>query len=122
MRRFRFLRRPQWLVTLIVAIALALQILVSAQVAPLPTTPAIASARSASLIPIQQQPLYGELERTAGDWSDVVLDQVVGNSPRDTLLNFYAVMAEVGQRAERLAQPRLGQEGQPRCQGAPRKD
>ena len=34
MRRFRFLRRPQWLVTLIVAIALALQILVSAQAAP----------------------------------------------------------------------------------------
>ena len=111
MRRFRFLRRPQWLLTLIVAIALALQILVSAQAAPLPTTPAIASARSASLIPIQQQPFYGELERTAGDWSDVVLDQVVGNSPRETLLNFYAVMAEVGQRAERLAQPRSGQEG-----------
>ncbi len=111
MRRFRFLRRPRWLVTLIVAIALALQILVSAQAAPLPTTPAIASARSASLIPIQQQPFYGELERTAGDWSDVVLDQVVGNSPRETLLNFYAVMAEVGQRAERLAQPRSGQEG-----------
>jgi hypothetical protein len=42
MRRFRFLRRPQWLVTLIVAIALALQILVSAQAAPLPTSPAIA--------------------------------------------------------------------------------
>ncbi|WP_255440065.1 mechanosensitive ion channel family protein [Synechococcus sp. MEDNS5] len=33
-----------------------------------------------------------------------MLDQVVGDSPRSTLLNFYAVMAEVGQRADRLGQ------------------
>ena len=32
----------------------------------------------------------------------MVLNQVVGSSPSVTLLNFYAVMAEVGRRSERL--------------------
>ena len=54
------------------------------------------------VIPIQAQPFFPELEAIAGGWSDVVLDQVVGDSPRATLLNFYAVMAQVGQRADRL--------------------
>lgn len=56
------------------------------------------------LLAIDQQPFYPQLQRDANDWSDVVLDQVVGDSPRSTLLNFYAVMAQVGQRAERLGQ------------------
>ena len=54
------------------------------------------------LIPIEEQPFFPELEAIAAGWSDVVLDQVVGDSPRATLLNFYAVMAEVGRRADRL--------------------
>jgi MscS family membrane protein len=80
---------------------------------PLQAMPAGASNASgrqpgaAALIPIQQQPFYGELELAAKAWSDVVLDQVVGNSPRATLLNFYAVMAEVGQRSERLSRVAL---------------
>ena len=59
---------------------------------------------SAGLIPIEQQPFYPQLVRSSETWSDVVLDQVVGNSPRTTLLNFYAVMADVGLRADRLGQ------------------
>lgn len=64
--------------------------------------PAAQAASSRGLISIQDQPFYGDLEQAASSWSDVVLDQVVGDSPRATLLNFYAVMAEVGHRADRL--------------------
>ena len=64
------------------------------------------------LIPIEQQPFYPQLQRDADNWSDVVLDQVVGDSPRSTLLNFYAVMADVGHRADRLGQtPDAGRRG-----------
>jgi len=102
MRFFHRLRRQHWLAAVLAAFVVALQAF-----APLLAQPAaeLAAARShagAALIPIEQQPFYGELELTAKDWSDVVLDQVVGNTPRATLLNFYAVMAEVGHRSERL--------------------
>ncbi len=53
-------------------------------------------------IPIEEQSFYPILVRDADQWSDVVLGQVVGDSPQATLLNFYAVMAEVGRRADRL--------------------
>jgi MscS family membrane protein len=54
-------------------------------------------AASSSLrpIPISEQPFYPELLATAQRWSDAPLDQVVGDSPQETLLNFYAVMAKV---------------------------
>lgn len=48
-------------------------------------------------IPINEQPFYPELLATAERWKDAPLDQVVGESPRETLLNFYAVMARVHQ-------------------------
>ncbi len=69
-----------------------------------PGAPSGTRSAGDQLIPIEQQPFYPQLQRDADDWSDVVLDQVVGDSPRSTLLNFYAVMAEVGQRADRLGQ------------------
>ena len=102
MRFFHRRRRQHWLAAVLAAFVVALQVF-----APLLAQPAaeLAAARShagAALIPIEQQPFYGELELTAKDWSDVVLDQVVGHSPGATLLNFYAVMAEVGHRSERL--------------------
>ena len=59
-------------------------------------------SNSAPLIPIEDQPFYPQLVKSSETWSDVVLDQVVGDSPRATLLNFYAVMADVGLRADRL--------------------
>lgn len=46
-------------------------------------------------IPLQQQPFYGELEATRAAWKQHQLGQVVADNPRGTLLNFYAVMAEV---------------------------
>ncbi|WP_170951837.1 mechanosensitive ion channel family protein [Synechococcus sp. GEYO] len=59
---------------------------------------------SKGLIPIEDQPFYPLLLKSSETWSDVVLDQVVGDSPRTTLLNFYSVMADVGLRADRLGQ------------------
>jgi MscS family membrane protein len=59
---------------------------------------------SASLrpIPISEQPFYPELLATAQRWSDSPLDQVVGDSPQETLLNFYAVMAKVNHEVEAI--------------------
>ena len=55
-----------------------------------------------SAIPLQDQPFYPSLEDISSSWTDIVLGQVVGESPRVTLLNFYAVMAKVGHRADLL--------------------
>jgi MscS family membrane protein len=53
-------------------------------------------------IPISEQPFYPELLATAQRWSDAPLDQVVGDSPQETLLNFYAVMAKVNHEVEAI--------------------
>ena len=70
-----------------------------------------AHARSADVvaapphaIPLQDQPFYPSLQEISSSWTDIVLGQVVGESPKVTLLNFYAVMAKVGHRADSLGQ------------------
>ena len=70
-----------------------------------------AHARSADVvaappnaIPLQEQPFYPSLQEISSSWTDIVLGQVVGESPKVTLLNFYAVMAKVGHRADSLGQ------------------
>ena len=52
------------------------------------------------VIPIREQPFYPELLAVAERWKDAPLGQVVGESPRETLLNFYAVMARVHRELE----------------------
>ena len=64
---------------------------------PPPVTP----AAGARVIPLSEQPFYPELVATAERWTTTHLDHVVGDSPRETLLNFYAVMARVDQELER---------------------
>ena len=59
---------------------------------------------SSSVISLQEQPFYPALEEISSSWTDIVLGQVVGESPKVTLLNFYAVMAKVGDRADALGQ------------------
>ena len=51
---------------------------------------------SLPVIPLEEQPFYPELVKRADLWLHTPLGQVVGDTPRDTLLNFYAVMADVG--------------------------
>ena len=84
------------LVTRVLSIGPALLDLPASQASP------AQPSNSAPLIPIEEQPFYPQLVTSSETWSDVVLDQVVGDSPRSTLLNFYAVMADVGLRADRL--------------------
>jgi MscS family membrane protein len=88
---------------------LAAVMVLAQAVAPVRLSAASAEDRShlvlTAVVPIEEQPFYADLEQISRAWSDVVLDQVVGDSPRATLLNFYAVMAEVGRRSQRLSQP-----------------
>ena len=102
MRRFTRLFTGTLRFLLVGLLALALSI----GPALLPVTATQASEQqprnAQGLIPIEDQPFYPQLVKSAETWSDVVLDQVVGDSPRTTLLNFYAVMADVGHRADRL--------------------
>ena len=70
---------------------------------PAPAAATIAAPLATTrLIPISEQPFYPELLETAARWADAPLGQVVGESPRDTLLNFYAVMARVYRDIELL--------------------
>ena len=120
MRFFCRLRRRRVFAAVVAAVVVALQVFAPLQAAP-PVSPASARLHAtAARIPIEQQPFYGELELTAKAWSDVVLDQVVGDSPQATLLNFYAVMAEVGHRSERLG--RAGASRQERLTPAERQE
>ena len=62
---------------------------------------AVGSTRGGgTVIPINEQPFYAELIRTAERWNNAPLGQVVGESPRETILNFYAVMARVNHELE----------------------
>ena len=51
---------------------------------------------SLEVVPLDEQPFYPELVKRADLWLHTPLGQVVGDTPKDTLLNFYAVMADVG--------------------------
>jgi MscS family membrane protein len=53
-------------------------------------------ASSLPVIPLEDQPFYPDLVQRAELWRHTPLGQVVGHSPQETLLNFYAVMADVG--------------------------
>ncbi len=55
-------------------------------------------------IPIAEQPFYNELERRYNIWTDNPIGEVIGNTAQETLLNFYAVMAIVGNRADEISQ------------------
>jgi len=74
---------------------------------PGPATPgqpfSHATAPTAATIPLSQQPFYDELVALRAGWAANELGEVVGETPRATLLNFYAVMAEVVQRQHAIA-------------------
>ena len=66
---------------------------------------------SLPVIPLDNQPFYPELIRKADLWLHTPLGQVVGNTPRDTLLNFYAVMADVGLLIDDVTATHLNDKG-----------
>ena len=68
-------------------------------------TTAIVGIEGAALRPvikIQDQPFYNELQRLALFWDDSPIGHVEDRAPKETLLNFYAVMATVGSEIESI--------------------
>ena len=63
------------------------------------------------IIPIDEQPFYPELLVIYRRWGNAPLSRVVGDSPRETLLNFYAVMARVNDELQLVTQSRNEQTG-----------
>ncbi len=59
------------------------------------------SARN-TFVPLESQPFHGQLLELKQQWTDAPLNQVVGDSPRATLLNFYVVMAQVSRDIARI--------------------
>ena len=66
---------------------------------------------SLPVIPLEEQPFYPELVKRADLWLHTPLGQVVGDTPRDTLLNFYAVMADVGLLIDDITETHLKDPG-----------
>jgi len=64
--------------------------------------PHAVSAAQQGAIPLEQQPFYAELEATRAAWQQHQLGQVVADNPRGTVLNFYAVMADVVERTDTI--------------------
>ncbi|MCT0206758.1 mechanosensitive ion channel family protein [Synechococcus sp. CS-1332] len=53
-------------------------------------------------VSLESQPFHGQLLDLKQQWTDAPLNQVVGDSPRATLLNFYVVMAQVSRDIARI--------------------
>ncbi|WP_162176481.1 hypothetical protein [Synechococcus sp. KORDI-100] len=54
------------------------------------------------IIKIEDQPFYDELQRLALFWDDSPIGHVEDRAPKETLLNFYAVMASIGSEIESI--------------------
>ena len=63
------------------------------------------------VISLQQQPFYADLLATAKLWDDTPITDVLGESPKETILNFYVVMAKVSQEQDRLVASAMDQPG-----------
>ncbi|MEA5399667.1 mechanosensitive ion channel domain-containing protein [Synechococcus sp. BA-124 BA4] len=66
---------------------------------------------SAQRLPLQQQPFYPELLAKRQHWLNAPIGRVVGDSPRETLLNFYAVTANASALINELIQNHLHDPG-----------
>ena len=66
-----------------------------------PETAPTAMGRN-TYVPLESQPFHGQLLELKQQWTDAPLNQVVGDSPRATLLNFYVVMAQVSRDIARI--------------------
>jgi MscS family membrane protein len=60
---------------------------------------------------LEQQPFYDELLAIRAEWQKHEIGQVVTDNPRGTVLNFYALMAEVAARCRAIEQTAATQTG-----------
>jgi len=54
------------------------------------------------VILLQKQPFYGDLRAKAQVWDDNPITDVLGESPKETIINFYVVMSKVSKEQDRL--------------------
>ena len=66
---------------------------------------------TAQRVPLQQQPFYPELLAKRQHWLNAPIGRVVGDSPRETLLNFYAVTANASALINEIIQNHLHDPG-----------
>lgn len=66
---------------------------------------------SGGVISLQQQPFYADLLATAKAWDDTPITDVLGESPKETILNFYVVMSMLFQEHARLVASAQDQAG-----------
>jgi MscS family membrane protein len=102
-RGFRVPRPIRLLLAFLIACLLPLMGLSRAALwaAPAAAPPAPATGRP-SYVPLESQPFHGQLLELQQQWTDAPLNQVVGDTPRSTLLNFYVVMAQVNRDIARI--------------------
>ena len=100
-RGFRVPRLIRLLLAFLIACLLPLMGLSPAAFSAVQGSPRPALGQN-TYVPLESQPFHGQLMELKQEWSDAPLNQVVGDSPRATLLNFYVVMAKVSRETARL--------------------
>ena len=97
--------------TLVAAVLLLSLGLLSQGPAATATDPEPPQGSEHAVLPITAQPFYPALEASRRAFRQSPLLPVVGDSPRSTLLNFYAVMAEVDARTRAIVASRATDPG-----------
>jgi MscS family membrane protein len=93
--RFWIRRLLAGLLTLLVVVAAPPSLLGAGRAAD-GQGPALGALQAkAGPLPITAQPFFADLQAISQQWAHAPLGQVVADSPRETLLHFYAVMARV---------------------------
>ncbi|AFY28833.1 small-conductance mechanosensitive channel [Cyanobium gracile PCC 6307] len=100
-RSIRLPRPIPLLLAFLIACLLPLTGLTTAAFSAGPGAAAPAQLR-ATYVPLESQPFHDQLLELKQQWTDAPLNQVVGDSPRATLLNFYVVMAQVSRDIARI--------------------
>ena len=62
-----------------------------------------ANINSERWIPFEGQPVFEQLKDKMDEWNDAPLKEARGNSPKETLLNFYIIMYNIEQNIQELS-------------------
>jgi MscS family membrane protein len=100
-RGFRVPRLIRLLLAFLIACLLPLMGLSTAALSAAQVPPPSSTGLN-TYVPLESQPFHGQLLDLKQQWTDAPLNQVVGDSPRATLLNFYVVMAQVSRDIARI--------------------
>jgi MscS family membrane protein len=108
------LSRRRWLaaaMALLLGLSLSLLMALPSHGQMRPDRPSRITALTRLGVRLEQQPFYNELLEIRAEWQKHEIGQVVTDSPRGTVLNFYALMAEVAARCRAIEQTAATQPG-----------